>query len=217
MVRNSARAKKLKSFLADGFNDYIGARVLFLEQLPKQGAILSSTAIEKCFKAFLAFGGNESHGHLKTAHWKAMQNFDRALFSKLDLSFIKLNQRAYKLRYTDGLPLDFNLIISSREFLAELDHTVSSMFERLTIEENGKAQQTPYEVALSTPDERLIKENHVIAREEKQAFILRRPQLVYEVRNDPVLGLIEVTYVTTNRSEFKGAGFLRPGLVPRLS
>src|SRR2546423_1755333 len=84
------RTKRVRSFLSDGFNDYIAARVLFLAQLPQQGAILSSTAIEKCFKAVLAFRGNESHGHLKNAHWNAIQNFDKEVFGDLDRDFIEL-------------------------------------------------------------------------------------------------------------------------------
>ena len=61
--RSPERTRKVRSFLRDAFSDYIGARVLLLAQLPQQGAILSSTAIEKSIKAMLAFQGNESRGH----------------------------------------------------------------------------------------------------------------------------------------------------------
>jgi hypothetical protein len=212
---DAGRAKKLRSFLADAFHDYIAARVLLRTQLPKQGAILASTAIEKCFKAILAFRGNESWGHLKAAHWNAVRNFDKELFAELDLDFIKLNQRAYQLRYTESLPVGFNLIIASREFLAELDQSVGAIFRRFTIEVNGQVQQLPYEAALSARDARLLAENHIIAGQDKAAFIAGSAQFVYEVRNDPALGVLEVTYETTPTSTWKVAGFLRPGLAPR--
>lgn len=214
-VNDLERVKKLQSFLADAFHDYIAARALFRARLPKQAAILSSTAIEKCFKAILAFRGNESWGHLKAAHWNAVRNFDRELFSELDLDFIKLNQKAYELRYTDSLPVDFNLIIPSREFLAELDHSIDSIFRRFKIEVNGVVQPTPYEVALAARDRRVIDDNHIVSGHSKAEFIRQSGQFVYEVRHDPKLGVLEVTYETMPTSEWKAAGFLRPGLVPK--
>jgi|ERR1051326_4511907 hypothetical protein len=211
------RTKRVQSFLADAFYDYVGARVLFGARLPKQAAILSSTAIEKSFKAILAFRGNESWGHLKTAHWNAVRNFDTELFSELDLDFIKLNQKAYELRYTESLPVDFNLIIASREFLAELDHSINSIFRRFKIEINGKVQPTPYYAAVEAHDTRVIEDNHIISGQNKTEFVTQTGQFVYEIRNDPKLGLLEVTYETMPTSEWKAKGFLRPGLVPRES
>lgn len=110
------RTKKLNSFLRDAFTDYVAARVLFLSRLPQQGATLSSTAIEKCIKAVMAFQGNESHGHLKAAHWNFLKSFDKSVFGKIDDDFLRLNQRAYSLRYTDDLPVDFNLVIARVNF-----------------------------------------------------------------------------------------------------
>jgi hypothetical protein len=180
-IKDAGRVKKFQTFLADGFADYIAARVLLRSQLPKQGAILSSTAIEKCFKAILAFNGQESHGHLKTAHWNAVKSFDKRLFSDLDLGFIELNKKAYQLRYTDSLPPGFNLIIVSREFLAELDHTVSRIFAGFTVEDRGKRRQLAYDAALNSHDHRLVDDNHVIANQDKKAFIAKVPDFVYEM------------------------------------
>ncbi len=171
--------------------------------LPKQASILSSTAIEKCFKAVLAFRGNESRGHFKSAHWNAVQNFDPELFNRLDTDFLKLNQKTYLLRYTDSVPVGFNLIVASREFLAELDYTVFEIFRRFTVERNGKKHQTPFDAAVSTVDPRVIQENHVLMNADKRKFIRAKPQAVYEVRNDARLGLIEVTYETTRVEAFR--------------
>ena len=59
VTNNPDRVKKVQNFLSGSVDDYIAARVLFLSSLPQQAAILSSTSIEKCFKAILAFNGNE--------------------------------------------------------------------------------------------------------------------------------------------------------------
>ena len=203
---NPARTKKVISFLRDGFNDYIASRVLLLNKLPQQAAILSSTAIEKCIKAMLAMRGHESHGHLKIAHWNYVSNFDRTLHDTLDREFIALNQRAYQLRYTDTLPLDFNLVIASREFLAELDHTVSSIFSRFSLAQNGRTIETVYAAALRQRESRVVDENHVVNSLPKQSFILLKPQFVYEIRNDPTLGLFEITYDAVGPPKRRGFG-----------
>ena len=174
-IKDAGRVQKFQTFLADGFGDYIAARVVLRSQLPKQGAILSSTAIEKCFKAILAFNGQESDGHLKTAHWNGVKNFDKRLFSEFDMEFIEFNKKAYKLRYTDSLPPDFNLMIISREFLAELDHTVSCIFTRFTVEDRGQRRKSAYDAALSSNDSRLVDDNHVVSQEDKKAF--ERPSI----------------------------------------
>ena len=44
----------------------------------------------------LAFRGNESHGHLKAAHWNYVCNFDHTLEQSLDAQFIE--------RIREGLP-----------------------------------------------------------------------------------------------------------------
>jgi hypothetical protein len=210
--RDPARTRKVISFLRDGFADYTAARVLFLKDLPSQGAILSSTAIEKCIKAMLAFRGNESHGHLKTAHWNYVCNFDQTLAQLLDAQFIDLNQRAYSLRYTDALPLDFNLVIASREFLAEMDQTVSSIFSCFSLDQSGNPIESLYAAAVRLKDTRVTDHNYVVLGAEKQSFIYSRPQFVYEVRNDPSRGLFEVTYITNGPP--KRPGFARAALVP---
>jgi hypothetical protein len=66
------------------YKDCLAARVLLNAHLLLQGAVLASTAIEKYFKAVLAFRGHQSHGHLKKAHINAAKNFDARLASVLN-------------------------------------------------------------------------------------------------------------------------------------
>src|ERR1700730_6202027 len=196
--------------LYDAFTDYIAARTLLLADLLKQAAILSSTAIEKCAKAVLAVQGNTSWGHLGTAHWNALEN-ESHLRSLVNRDFVELNRKTYILRYTDDLPIDFNLVIASREFLAELDHTVLSVLSCFKIDEGQRHRPTGYETAMRKGDERLTAENHVISRIPLEQFIYSKPQFVYEVRRDPLRGLFEARYGTNKPA--RTPGFLRPGLM----
>lgn len=212
-VTKPDRVKLVQSFLSDSINDYIASRVLFMAQLPQQGAILSSTAIEKSLKAILAFQGNVSHGHLKQAHWNGVRNFDVELFKQLDHGFLELNRKAYLLRYTDDLPSGFNLVIASREFLAELDKTMAAIHGGISLEESGEARQTKYNHLAETKDPRLLAGNHVLSGIAMEKFIFAEPQFIYEVRNDGARGLVEVTYSSSQPA--KEAGFLRAGFVPK--
>jgi hypothetical protein len=215
MVLRSSKSdnvKKVRSFLNDAFNDYLAARVLLLAGLPQQGAVLSSTAIEKYFKAVLAFRGNVCHGHLKSAHWNGVKNFSPEVFSRLDLDFLELNQKCFRLRYTDDIPIGFNLVIPSREFLSELDHTALMLQRGFVIKGNGTLQKTEFDSLLARHDDRLWAENHILLGIQKTQFIYQSPQFVYEVRNDPARGLLEATYTAEGLP--KVSSFLRPGFVP---
>lgn len=211
-VTKPDRVKQVQSFLSDSMHDYVASRVLFLSQLPQQAAILSSTALEKSLKAILAFQGNASHGHLKKAHWNGVRNFDTDLFNQLDQGFLELNRKAYLLRYTDDLPHGFNLVVASREFLAELDRTMTAIHGGISLEESGAPRQTRYHHLIEAKDPRLLSENHVFSGTSAQQFVSAEPQFIYEVRNDGLRGLIEVTYSSSQPA--KRAGFLRAGFVP---
>lgn len=197
-------------FLNLAYKDYLAARVLLNSQLPIQGAVLASTAIEKYFKAILAFRGNKSRGHLKKAHFEAVKNFDARLCRLLNAEFITLLQRAYSLRYTDDLPKNFNLVIASREFLAELDYTAVMIQESFHLRQDAKNVVLAYQEGRDSRDERLIHNNYVLLDNQKQQFISAEPQFVYEIRNCPLRGLLEITYFaipTQSDGQFTRAGF----------
>jgi hypothetical protein len=199
VVKAPARVKRVQAFLADSASDYIAARVLFLSNLPQQAAILSSTAIEKALKAIMAVSGNESHGHLKKAHWNAVRAFDPELHARLNPDFLALNQKAYGLRYTDDLPMGFTLVVASREYLAELDHTLVSIHRAFQVEQSGESRHTFFGALLARNDPRLTSENHVLASQDKEAFVYASPQFIYEARNDPIRGFLEATYMSASR------------------
>lgn len=204
------RVNKVQTFLSDSLDDYIAARVLFLSKLPQQAAILSSTAIEKSFKAILAFHGNVCHGHLQAAHWRAVKNFDPNLYNMLDIDFLELNRKAYMLRYTDDLPSDYNLVVATREFLAELDHTLYLIHTIFKVDWDGKERKTKFGSLLSLQDSRLFSDNYVLMETGKDTFIYGKPQLIYEVRKPKNRdGLLEATYVSSAKPT--EPGFMRSG------
>lgn len=207
------RVKRVQSFLSDSLKDYIASRVLFLADLPQQGAILSSTALEKSFKAILALKGNVCHGHLKEAHWNGVKNLNKELFDQLDQDFLELNRKAYLLRYTDDLPSDFNLVIATREFLAELDRTMAAIHGGFSIQEFGTTRPTEYGQLIESRDQRLLAENQVFSGTKVTQFVLAKPQFVYEVRNGVQSVLVEITYTSSKPAKFNG--FLRPGFLPK--
>lgn len=209
----SANGRQVQTFISDCINDYVAARVLLISGLLQQGAILGSTSIEKACKAILAFHGNESRGHLKKAHWNAVKNFDKSLWVQLKQDFLELNRKAYLLRYTDDLPVNFNIVIAQREYLAELDHTVISLVRGFGFQNEASSQGTKFTQLLASGDSRLLADNHVLSHKNKNEFIYSIPQQIYEMRYVPMLGPVEVSYYSIKPA--KQASFTRPGNVFR--
>ena len=209
--KSSANGRQVQTFISDSINDYVAARVLLLSGLLQQGAILGSTAIEKACKAILAFNGNESHGHLKKAHWNAVKNFDKNLWGQLKQDFLELNRKAYLLRYTDDLSVGFNIVIAQREYLAELDHTILSLIQGFGFQCDISGQGTKLTQLLVIRDSRLLADNHVLSHQSKSEFIYSLPQQIYELRCVPLLGPIEISYSSIKPA--KQASFARPGNV----
>ena len=210
----SANGRQVQTFISDSMNDYVAARVLLLSGLLQQGAILGSTSIEKACKATLAFHGNKSRGHLKKAHWNAVKNFDKNLWAQLRQDFLELNRKAYLLRYTDDLPVDFNIVIAQREYLAELDHTIISLIQGFGFQGDVSGQGTKFTQLLASGDSRLLADNHVLSHKPKSEFIYSLPQQIYELRYVPLFGPVEVSYSSIKPA--KQASFTRPGNVFRV-
>lgn len=195
-LQRSEYGPKTAEFLNIAYKDYLASRVLLNAFLLVQGAVLASTAVEKYFKAVLAFRGNESGGHLKRAHINAAKNFDSRLARLLNNEFLSLLQKAYSLRYLDNLKADFNLVIASREFLAELDFTACMFQESFTLRQDGTEVILEYHQHKKQKDSRLMSNNFLFSGADKQSFISAEPQMIYEVRKCKARGLLEATYVT---------------------
>jgi hypothetical protein len=204
------RVGRAMSFMAVAYTDYISARTLLRSELPSQGAMMASTAIEKYIKAMLAAHGQQCSGHLKAAHWNSLINLSSRWAKEINRDFFDLCAKAYSLRYLDVIPTSFNLVIASREFLAELDHTVFAFHKSMTPARNdGLPTRLAWDVARELHDDRLWGENCSLSGEDKTAFIYRKPQLIFECRTTKQFAHVETTYFS--HSQPREQGFLREG------
>ncbi len=210
------QVNKTLSFLNLGFKDYLAARVLLGADLLLQGAILGSSAIEKYFKAIMAFRGSVSKGHLKKAHLASVKNFDPKLYASLNESFLLFLQKCYELRYFDHIVLGFNLCVESRPTIAELDYTVSEIEKRFKVGRRDQGLRTMYSLAVDSKDQMLYKNNHVLKGIDKDFFIAQEQGFVYEMRLDAKYGFIEAMYQSAVKAPHDG-NFLTEALVIELS
>lgn len=206
------RVRTVLQFLGLGFIDYIGARTLLRSELPLQGAVLASTAVEKYFKAIAAVGGIRLYGHLAAKHVESIAEYVPDLFAKLNPEFLKFLQRCYVLRYTDTLKPGFTLKVFARETLAELDQTLFHCEFQVDLRgPQGQEIDTSFRSALRKRRPRLVADNHVLENVPKTAFLQHRDH-GYAILNRPEEGLLEVDFVVPE-SPMDGQ-FNRPGISP---
>jgi hypothetical protein len=209
---DSREANRFGAFLGDAYSDYISARTLLRAEMLVQGAGLASTAVEKYLKALIAFHGNESHGHLKRAHWNALRAFDPGFYAGIPSGFFELLVKCYKLRYSDSVPKGFNVVIAQRELLAEIDIVCISMQRMFKKSVNGVGQKFVFDTAVSVADARLLGENVMLSEVGKEEFIYMKPQLVCEVRRHFKNGVHYFSYYSEKPA--LRPGFLREAVVP---
>lgn len=206
------RVQRIIDFLALGFNDYVGARTLLRASLPIQGATLASTAVEKYAKALMAVRGNSARGHLKQAHFNALQSDWPALWATLNPSFLLFLQRCYQLRYTEDLQPGFNLVAYSREVLAEIDHTVARFQEQLRFTRPpDQVVATSFDNAVQRRMPKLFDDNHVLLKQDRATF-LGAPDSASAIRHRGAEGILEVDF-TVPHSPTDG-DFEREALIP---
>jgi HEPN domain-containing protein len=113
--------------------DYRSARLLLLEGLLVQGAAFSNTAVEKYLKSLFAHRGRPiPHSHNVARLYKLVKD---ETGSNLDVneSYLRLLEKAYKLRYPDDATDGFNIALNQVRLLVELDRTVKKIIERFQI------------------------------------------------------------------------------------
>jgi HEPN domain-containing protein len=121
--------------------DYRSARLLLLQGLLVQGAAFSNTAIEKYLKSLFA------HRRLPIPHSHHVAKLYELIKSEsgsdLDLneSYLRLLEKAYKLRYPDDAAEGFNIALNQVRLLAELDRTVKKITERFNIVRKDKNEK----------------------------------------------------------------------------
>ena len=114
------------------------------------------------------------------------------------------------MRYPDSLPRGYNIVIRSREVLAELDRTVLTLHPKFKVARaDGIQTATRYEEMLREAEPRLVEDNYVIAGGDRETFITRDNQLVYECRRVAAGALIEFHY--TMAPQPSDGAFMREG------
>jgi hypothetical protein len=206
------RVVQARLFIDLGFKDYLGARVLLNKKLVLQGAILASSSVEKYFKAIVALRGNVAPGHLKKAHLASVENYDPKYFAKINQSFLKMLQLVYDLRYLDNPQKpkrNFTITLERRPILAELDAMVIDLQQKFKFGQGDQILRSHYEHMVDSKDFALWENNHILNKVDKNEF-LPGTDVIYAIRIDEDLGLLEV-YYETDRVSFDG-DFLKPGL-----
>ncbi len=188
-------AKSLAGFLSSSFQDYISARILFNHNQLISAASLANTAIEKYFKAIIAFRGNR----VKAKHdleklLPSIKSFSPEVYKEINVEFLKMLSKTYCLRYIDDLETNFNIVISKNKYLAELDYTYSILEPKLRLSDK-KDRKSSYEIAIEEKDPTLWTNNYILNGIDKTRFI-ERDDVIHEFRMLPDESFIEAVYHT---------------------
>jgi HEPN domain-containing protein len=174
--------------------DYLAARLLLLSGHVVQGTALASTAVEKYLKAVCTLSGIpfRNVGHNVSKLNGLLHN--RAIRLELNTDFLKLLNKAYKLRYPDELAEGFNVALNSIAVLAALDVTVERIRRGFQFVRNGEVTTTRLDHARKSQSPELLTKNCAFGNASKEQ-LFAEPSWCYEVRVFPHRGIMEVSYV----------------------
>ena len=143
-------------------NDYIAARLLFLNNLLVQGSGLSNTTIEKYLKTLYFFYDLQFprgyEGHDVCILYEKLKK-DKGLQLGINEEYLPLLFKSYSLRYPDELKTGFNIVLCKTKLLAELDRTVYEIEKLFSFEVAGKKVETTIESLLKTGNPILLTKN----------------------------------------------------------
>jgi len=126
-------AKETLLWLRWADTDYRSARLLLLQGLLVQGAAFSNTAVEKYLKSLFAHRGRPiPHSHNVARLYKLVRD-ETGSNLEVNESYLRLLEKAYKLRYPDDATDGFNIALNQVRLLVELDRTVKKIIERFQI------------------------------------------------------------------------------------
>ncbi len=167
-----------------GFRDYIAARFLLNNQFIIQGLTLASTAVEKYLKSLLLFNLSEREWY--NYHFDRIEKLqdllDKHYFDvteKFDPVFLSILEKAFKIRYYDGLkqPVEFGFYLN--QFIGELDNTIH-LFETSIGPEISLNPITPYKQAVQNKGRHLFENNYVLTGQDKKTF-MEKPTTAFSI------------------------------------
>jgi len=171
---------KIINFIDSGYADYISARTLINTNQLIQGCILANTALEKYFKAFMLFkGDNVKKIHVLNKLTPSVFNFDHKLKKVINEEFINLLTLAYLYRYYDDLISGYNLAIIKRKVLAEIDYIVSELEPKIKFSSSElNKKTTKYDNDVQQKNSLLFQNNYILNNINKDNFIENGPDVV---------------------------------------
>jgi HEPN domain-containing protein len=167
-----------------GYRDYIAARFLLNNQFIIQGLTLASTAVEKYLKSLLLFNLNEREWY--NYHFDRIEKLqdllDKHYFDvteEFDPVFLSILERAFKIRYYDGLkqPMEFGFYLN--QFIGELDNTIN-LLETSLGPDISLNSLTPYKRAVQSKDQYLFENNYVLTGQDKKTF-MEKPTIAFSI------------------------------------
>lgn len=200
-------AKTAYLMISNSYDDYIGARVLINNHLPKQGVTLASSSIEKYLKAFLIILEVDYEWFHLDNLTKAQKCFNGTPYEKV-LSFINpvfldILGRSYKWRYYDKIKTPESIGFFPSQLLGELDELYSRMELMLKVPQS-LGWQTNYARDKKEFRKELYENNFILSNIEKQTF-MTLPAMGYGIYYNPntiLCGIAQTKYKI--QPEYKG-------------
>jgi len=160
IIEKKAYKKEILHWLGSADEDYLAARLLLLNGYLKQGTIFSNTAIEKYLKTIIfAFGDVIPKEH-DTLKLYGIVSAKAPELKVINVGFLLLLSKAYHVRYTDQLPIGYNIHLDQIKLLAELDRTVFILRKDFKFQTKGQ-----------TGDKKIITRLDVEAEENNPVFL----------------------------------------------
>lgn len=199
------------TFMDIAYDDYISSRILFGEFKLLQASFLANTAIEKVFKSIMIMRGlNPPRTHiLEKLHPHVVSAIPK-LRHTIDLGYLGQLSKIYKCRYVSDLPVDFNIVIIRRKYLAELDQIFSAIDKSFTLHKNGEPIRSKYRSLVENKSIHLFRENHIMLNIDKSAYIEQLDSIL-ELRIMPNGEVMQVFYPTADSKNDQNFAFVGLG------
>lgn len=183
----------ISSSLIDlAYRDYIGARFLLNNQLVLQGLTLASTAVEKYLKAIIVFNlevterYNYHFDRFEKLKELLVKSKCKKLVEDFDPVFLNVLERAFKIRYYDGLKEEIEIGIYLNQFIGELDEVINILETYIDDSQNNGNKFSTYWRAIEKKDSRLYEENFILNQINKKKF-MEKPGYAFSIYIRPGL------------------------------